>query len=72
MPDGWQPIDTLERRAEWVLGWAPGWQVVMMTFVNVPSHGIGPGWYVGDGKYIPATHWRPLPKPPVQTQPNEK
>lgn len=59
----WEPIETLPKQARWVLGWAPGWQVVMMSWVNFPPH-LDKGWYVGDGKYIEATHWRDLPPPP--------
>ncbi len=66
MSKDWQPIETLPKQARWVLGWAPGWMVVMMTWAHVETatFKLGPGWYVGDGKYIEPTHWRDLPDPP--------
>ncbi len=66
----WQPIETLPKKSNWVLGWAPGWMVVMMTYVDMPPY-LRAGWYVGDGKYIEATHWRDLPEPPDLCNPTD-
>lgn len=63
MCEQWQPIETATKDGSWRLGWAPGWLPVTMAWLSLPDRGVA-GWYVSADKFIPATHWMPLPEPP--------
>ena len=60
----WRPIETAPKDGTWILGYAPDWQILTIAHTRLPSRGIR-GWYCGDGKFMPATHWLPLPEPPA-------
>lgn len=60
----WRPVDTAPKNGGWVLVWAPGWAPVAAAWCHIPQIGAGPGWYVGDGKWIEPTHWQSMPDPP--------
>ena len=75
MTDAWKPISTAPERAEWILGWAPGWAVVEMSWVNtmpcvtLPEGMRMRGWYSPAARRLfSPTHWMPMPVPPQEEQ----
>ena len=67
----WQPIETAPKDGPWILVWDgvnTKWspcEVAQWRTVGRQSFDK-PGWYDGDIRLIAASHWQPLPLPPVK------
>lgn len=64
----WQPIETAPKEGDFLIGWdrglfGRGW----ITYIGRP---VERAWFDREtGKRLPqATHWMPLPAPPVQPE----
>lgn len=67
--DEWQPIETMPLDT-WVLAWGDPYSTddaiyVVRKVMEPDWHHKGPHIQTNDGADIQATHWRPLPKPPI-------
>ncbi len=60
----WQPIETAPKDRSWILVWETG--VSDKYHPAEVARFVNNRWESSAMKYVEATHWMPLPAPPVQ------
>jgi hypothetical protein len=66
-PERWQDIETAPKDGNWVLGYETGINSKFTPHEVMRWHrrmGYG-GWFNSADRSVVATHWRPLPDPPI-------